>query len=169
MKCEDFIDAGAITLSMSTYDKFCYESNPDGESFCFGNLYGGTQCTDIVENNIHEGIRLLFDVNKAPMVFNKQGEGTFQKYHPDYIENLAWSLGYSNYRVDRNKSGNSCQFASLDSCGKLQINVESGAEASSIEAPYDVTFWGEYGKYIFLIRTTNEDFSLLLIYAISRA
>ena len=117
-------------------------------------------------DTIHPAINLVFDEEKwMPMNFNKKDEGNCQSYHPDYLENLAWSLGYSNYRVDRNKSGNSCQFASLDSCGKLQINIESGAEASSIEAPYDVTFWGEYGKYIFVIRTTIED----LIYAISRA
>ena len=157
MKCEDFIDAGAITLSMSTYDKFCYESNPDGESFCFGNMWGATECTDIMVNEGIEGIRLLFDVDESPMVFNKQGESICQNYHPDYLENLAWSLGYSNYRVDRNESGYSCQFASLDSCGKLQLNIEWGAEANSIEAPVDVTFWGKLGKYIFVIRITIED------------
>ena len=156
MQCEDFIDASAVTLSFSNYDKYCYESNPDGESFCFGNIYGATECIDIMENNIHQGIRLLFDDDASPMLFNKQGEGECQNYHPDNLENLAWSLGYSNYRVDRNKTGNNCPFASLDSCGKFQMNTERGA-GNRIEAPYDVTFWGEFGKYIFVIRTTIED------------
>ena len=71
MKCEDFIDAGAITLSMSTYDKFCYESNPDGESFCFGNMWGATECTDIMVNEGIEGIRLLFDVDERNIKRNK--------------------------------------------------------------------------------------------------
>ena len=144
IECGAFVDDPK--QSFSTFDKYCYESNPDVESFCFGNIYGATECSDIMVNNIHEGIRLLFDVDDSPMVFNKLGEGKCQYYHPDYLENLAWSLGYSNYRVDRNKSGNNCQFASLDRCGKFQINVESGAEANSIEAPYDVSFWGKFGK-----------------------
>ena len=46
VKCGAFVDDPK--QSFSTFDKYCYESNPDAESFCFGNIYGATECSDIM-------------------------------------------------------------------------------------------------------------------------
>ena len=96
------------------------------------------------------GIKLVFDEEKwGPMIFNKQDEENCQVYHLDYLENLAWSLGYSNYTVNVKKSSSGCKFVALDKCGDLQTIIEGGPNASFIEAPYDVSFWGSLdGKYI---------------------
>ena len=102
-------------------------------------------------DTIDIGINLVFDVEKwGPMTFNKQDEENCQVYHLDYLENLAWSLGYSNYTVNVKKSSSGCKFVALDKCGDLQTIIEGGSkELASIEAPYDVSFWGSLdGKYI---------------------
>ena len=56
------------------------------------------------------------------MRFNKDGEGICQNYHPDYLKNLARSLGYGNFRVDQKQTGNMCKMVWLDGCGKFQTN-----------------------------------------------
>ena len=109
LKCDSFYTLDKAT---SNYDKYCYESQHDLEVFCFGNMYDATQCTDIMVDNIHEGIQFVFDwKNDSPMRFNKEGEGKCRVYHPDYLENLAWTLGYSNYRVNTNKSNIQGQYS----------------------------------------------------------
>ena len=90
------------------------------------------------------------------MRFNKDGEGICQNYHPDYLKNLARSLGYGNFRVDQKQSGNMCKMVWLDGCGKFQTNNKGG---SAIHKPYKVTFWGAPpGKYIFVIQVTIGDY-----------
>ena len=99
----------------------------------------------------------MFDYNKwLPMRFNKDGEGICQNYHPDYLKNLARSLGYGNFRVDQKQTGNMCKMVWLDGCGKFQTNNKGG---SAIEKPYKVTFWGAPpGKYILVIEVTIGDY-----------
>ena len=89
------------------------------------------------------GIRFEFGGGKNwPMRFNKKGETTCQNYHPDYLQNLATSLGYSTYVVDTKKRGNSCTLVWLDGNG----NWQSASGDSALELPYDVTFSGSIGK-----------------------
>ena len=71
------------------------------------------------------------------MRFNKMGQEKCQNYHPDYLQNLARSLGYRNYRVDRKKTGNYCPLVWLDVSGKFQTTAGS----FSIALPYNVSFW----------------------------
>ena len=82
------------------------------------------------------------------MHFNKGGEAICQNYHPYYLEHLAWSLGYGEYRVDVKKPGGICNLVWLDGNGKLQtINKTNGG----LEKPYKITFWGPVaGKYFLL-------------------
>ena len=107
----------------------------NSEEFCIGQ--SGTsniQCTAI-----NGGIRLVFDTgNSHPMRFNKIGETNCQNYDLNYLQNLASSLGYSNYKVDVKKTGNSCTIVWLDSNG----NFQSTGGSSSMELPYDISFWG---------------------------
>ena len=137
--CQDLYDGGYEEFH--NYDKYCYESKIDSQLFCIGN-YGGriVECTDL-----NKGIQFVFDDGRSnPMRFNKMGESECQNYHPDYLENLAWSLGYSNYRVDGKKSGNGCRQVSLDSCGKFNVIREGGSRAGRVELPINVTFWGSF-------------------------
>ena len=130
------------------YDKYCYESKIDSQLFCIGN-YGGriVECTDL-----NKGIQFVFDDGRSnPMRFNKMGESECQNYHPDYLENLAWSLGYSNVTVNAKKSGNGCPFVSLDGCGEFQTG-HLPTFPNEVEKPYNVSFWGSFsGKFIFMI------------------
>ena len=81
----------------------------------------------------------MFDTgNSYPMRFNKISETNCQNYHLNHLQNLASSLGYSNYRVDVKKTGNSCTLVWLDSSG----NFQTTAGSSAIELPFDVSFWG---------------------------
>ena len=90
------------------------------------------------------------------MRFNKDGEGICQNYHPDYLKNLARSLGYGNFRVDQKQTGNMCKMVWLDGCGKFQTNNKGG---SAIEKPYKVTFWGPPpGKYMSELGVTTGDY-----------
>ena len=92
------------------------------------------------------------------MRFNKEGEGICQNYHPDYLKNLARSLGYGNFRVDQKQTGNMCKMVWLDGCGKFQTNNKGG---SAIEKPYKVTFWGPPpGKYMSELGVTTGDYPL---------
>ena len=130
--CNDFQDGP----SSSNYDKYCYESKIDSQEFCIGQ--SGTT-TPVQCSNINDGIRLTFDVGGSyPMRFNKKGETLCQNYHPDYLGNLARSLGFSSYRVDVKTSGNSCDLVWLDSNGNFQISTGNSLN----EKPYDVSFWG---------------------------
>ena len=143
-------------MADSNYDKYCYESNFNhNQAFCIGNegLTAKIGCTDTVVDTIHPAINLVFDEEKLmPMNFIKQDEGNCQNYHLDYLDNLAWSLGYSNYTVNVKKSSSGCKFVALDTCGDMQTIMEGGKETADIEAAYDITFWGSLdGKYILLI------------------
>ena len=90
------------------------------------------------------------------MRFNKEGEGICQNYHPDYLKNLARSLGYGNFRVDQKQTGNMCKMVWLDGCGKFQTNNKGG---SAIEKPYKVTFWGAPpGKYMSKLGVTTGNY-----------
>ena len=144
------------SMADSNYDKYCYESNINMQAFCIGNegLTAKVECTDTVVDTIHPAINLVFDEEKLmPMNFDKKNEGNCQNYHLDYLENLAWSLGYSNYTVNVKKfSSSGCKFVALDTCGDMQTIMEGGMETADIEAPYDITFWGSLdGKHVFLI------------------
>ena len=142
-KCQDFIDGGNDDTN---YDKFCYESKLDSQHFCIGQAGDAdAECTDL-----NEGIQFVFKqpafagMSSSPMRFNKKGEENCQNYHTDHLEALAWSLGYSNYRVDGKKSGNGCRQVSLDSCGKFNVIREGGSRAGRVELPINVTFWGSF-------------------------
>ena len=131
--CDTFTDGGFS--STTNYDKYCYESKIDSQDFCIGQ--SGTsqiQCT-----NFDGGIQLVFDTSKShPMRLNKMGEATCQNYHPNHLQNLAKSLGYSTYRIKSKKTGNSCTLVWLDSSG----NFQTTAGSSAMELPFDVSFWG---------------------------
>ena len=150
--CGDFLKSSGV----SNYDKFCYSSNVNGQVYCIGNegLEYKVECTDTTVDTIHKGINFVFDLEKySPMHFNKQDENNCQNYHLASLENLAWSLGYSNYTVNVKQPSNGCRFVALDISGDLQTIMEGGKPASSVVAAYDVTFWGSLeGKYIFVIR-----------------
>ena len=148
--CGDFLEPYGET----NHDKFCYSSNVNWQVYCIGNE-GDTkvECTDTSVANIYPAINFVFDEGKwSPMTFNKQDEGNCQHYHLDYLENLAWSLGYSDYTVVVKKPSSGCKFVALDTCGDMQTIMEGGMETADIEAPYDITFWGYLdGKHVFLI------------------
>jgi len=136
--CKDLYDGGYEDFH--NYDKYCYESKIDSQQFCIGN-YGGriAECTDL-----SEGIQFVFDDGRSnPMRFNKMGESECQNYNPDYLGNLAWSLGYSNFTVNAKKSGNLCTFVSLDECGKFQTSQG----INSVEKPYKISFWGSFSEF----------------------
>ena len=113
----------------------------DTQEFCIGqstNNLAQNECTDV-----SGGIRFEFGGgNPWPIRFNKKGETSCQNYHPDYLQNLATSLGYSTYVVDKQRAGNDCSLVWLDENGILQY--ASGNRA--LELPYDVTFSGSIGK-----------------------
>jgi len=139
--CGDFLKSSGV----SNYDKFCYSSNVNGQVYCIGNegLEYKVECTDTTVDTIHKGINFVFDLEKySPMHFNKQDENNCQNYHLASLENLAWSLGYSNYTVNVKQPSNGCRFVALDISGDLQTIMEGGKPASSVVAAYDVTFWG---------------------------
>ena len=148
-------------------NKYCFTSNTNWQDYCIGNTgqYNTkVECTDTTAEPETEqypvrALNFVFDEEKwMPMVFNEQNERKCQIYHLDHLEKLAWALGYSNYTVNVKKTSNGCKFVGLDDCGDMRTIFESGPEASSAEAPYDVTFWGYLdGKYIFVIRIATED------------
>ena len=72
-----------------------------------------------------------------PMRFNQVGERTCQNYNPDYLQNLAQSLGYKYYRVNVERTGNFCALVWLDSKGNFQSTSGKGSKM----LPYDVEFW----------------------------
>ena len=75
----------------------------------------------------------------SQMRFNIEEETFGLNYHPDHLQNLARSLGYGNYRVDDKRSGNYLPMVYIDSCGNF---IKTTRPDSSIEKPYDITFWG---------------------------
>ena len=113
----------------------------DTQEFCIGepgSNFKPTKCTDV-----SGGIRFEFSIfHNLPMRFNKKGEAACLNYHPDYLQNLATSLGYSTYVVDKQRAGNDCPLVWLDENGIFQY--ASGNRA--LELPYDVTFSGSIGK-----------------------
>ena len=144
-KCQDFIDGG---VDYTNYDKFCYESKLDLQHFCIGQAgsYADIEC-----NDLNEGIQLVFGDStiSSPMRFNKKGEEKCQNYHTNHLKPLAWSLGYSNYRVDGKVSGNGCNQVALDKCGAFKIVKNGGSGAARFELPINVTFWGSFSsKYV---------------------
>ena len=136
-KCNDFMDRGDAS---SYYDKYCYPSKIDNQEFCIGQSENGTlQCIDI-----NGGIRFIFDVSKSwPMRFNIAGQTKCQNYPISGLANLARSLGYSNYRVHIEKTGNGCAFAWIDSSGKFYHYGDkiNGKLFRIKKKPYDVIFW----------------------------
>ena len=136
-KCNDFVDRGNAS---SNYDNYCYPSKIDNQEFCIGQSENGTlQCTDI-----NGGIRFVFDAFKSyPMRFNIAGQTKCQNYPLSHLSNLARSLGYSNYRVDKQKTGNGCPLAWIDSSGKFQTYGEKFNDNFHCckELPYDIIFW----------------------------
>ena len=80
---------------------------------------------------------MFADEKNWPMRFNEVGETTCQNYNPDYLQNLAQSLGYKNYRVNVEKMGNSCSLVWLDSIGNFQNTTGDPTRL----LPYDVEFW----------------------------
>ena len=64
--------------------------------------------------------------------------GFCQNYHPEYLQNLAWSLGYGNHRVVSTRPRNGCPLAFLDSTGNFQT-IPANA---SLELLASVRFWG---------------------------
>ena len=131
--CNDFEEGD----SNNNFDKYCYESKIDSQKFCIGQ-HGTSipiQCT-----NINGGIRITFDVlGSHPMRFNQKGQTVCQNYHPDYLGNLARSLGYNYYRVHVKNSGNACTLVWLDSNGKFQSSTGN----ANLELPLDVSFGGQ--------------------------
>ena len=98
-------------------------------------IHHKAECTDV-----NGGIRLEFTFLRFMKVGQAQGSpyGLCQNYHPDYLQNLARSLGYDNYRVDSTRARNLCPLAFLDSKG----NFRTIPGNYSIELPTNVTFWG---------------------------
>ena len=141
-KCNDFVDRGDAS---SNNDKYCYPSKIDNQEFCIGqssDKYSTLQCTDI-----NGGIRFVSYASKSwphayPLRFNIAGQTKCQNYPLSHLANLAKSLGYSNYRVDMQKTGNDCPLAFIDSSGKFRTYGDKGDEnLRSLEKPYDITFW----------------------------
>lgn len=140
--CNDFKDRGSDWKDQH-FAQYCFESRINSKEFCFGtDWYLKHSCTDIDVNN-HQGIRI--DFPKSPMRFNIAT--TYQlrichDYHPNYLQNLAKALGYSNFRIDSKKAGTSCALAWLDASGNYQEKKRDKIKDARIEKPYSVSFYG---------------------------
>ena len=80
------------------------------------------------------------------MRFNKKGETTCNNYHPDYLQNLATSLGYNTYVVNVKRAANGCRLVWLDGDGNWQAASKYDDLLYDLELPFDVTFSGSIGK-----------------------
>ena len=122
----------------------------DTQEFCIGQSGNNPgdkhyhECTDV-----SGGIRFEFCggcYNKVlPMRFNKKGETTCNNYHPDYLQNLATSLGYNTYVVNVKRAANGCRLVWLDGDGNWQAGSNYDL-LYDLELPFDVTFSGSIGK-----------------------
>ena len=120
---------------------YCYQSRINNQEFCIGSSYKDHLCTDI-----NRGIRFVFNINPKqysvyPMRFNRVGETKCQNYDPDYLQNLARSLGYSKYTVNLKKYGGNCKLVWLDSNGEFQSAREFQEFNTTISYPFDIEFW----------------------------
>ena len=149
-KCQDFIDGG---VDNTNYDKFCYKSKVDSQHFCIGQAgYADIEC-----NDLSEGIQLVFGDStiSSPMRFNEKGEKNAKNYHSNHLKPLAWSLRYSNYKINRKISGNGCDQVSLDTCRGIKIVKDGGFMAKRTELPINVSFWGSFSS-MYVTATTVD-------------
>jgi cysteine-rich repeat protein len=116
LACGDFSRRGA------SYQQFCFQLR--GNWLCTGqHSTGAVQCEDIAG-----GIRFTYDWNATwPFRFTPDNQ-TCQNYHADYLQNFSHAIGYRNFRVTMEKSGNSCTRTYIDNDGNFaSTNGDSGS------------------------------------------
>jgi len=125
MKCGDFQALGP------SYMKFCFTLK--GQTLCTGQHDNGkVQCFDEAS-----GIRFLYDWGATwPMRFTK-GNQDCRNYHPTYLKNFANAIGYANFQVMQQKSGNSCERTWINDSGLFQ---QTNGDSNS-NLPYEVKYW----------------------------
>ncbi len=125
LKCADFQNLGP------SYLKFCFTLK--GQTLCTGQHdNGNVQCFD--EAN---GIRFLYDLAATwPMRFTK-GTQDCRNYHPSYLKNFANAIGYANFQILQQKTGNSCERTWINDAGVYQ---ETSGD-SSANLPYEIRYW----------------------------
>ena len=125
MKCGDFQNLGP------SYLKFCFTLK--GQTLCTGQHdNGNAQCFDEAG-----GVRFLYDWNATwPMRFTK-GTQDCLNYHPTYLKNFANAIGYANFQVMQQKSGNGCPRTYIDDNGMFKQIGQDG----SAQLPYEIKYW----------------------------
>ena len=125
LKCGDFANHG------NDYRQYCFKLK--GQFMCTGQTSGGfVSCTDLPD-----GIRFTYDPPASwPMRFTKDTPSC-QNYHAAYVKNFSLAIGYANFEVEQEKTGNSCDRTWIDDNGSFkQMNGDSGAQL-----PYKVRYW----------------------------
>jgi hypothetical protein len=125
LSCGDFIYNG------NNYQQYCFTLK--SQTLCIGQTSGGSySCSDTTD-----GIQMIFDYSSSwPLRFTANTPSC-QNYHPDYIQHLAWALGYENYTIDVTKTGNSCTRTYIDSSGYFQ---STGGDSGQAQI-YDISFY----------------------------
>ncbi len=125
MTCGDFKNNGP------SYQKYCFDLK--GKTYCTGqHASGNAQCTDTAN-----GVKFVYDWAQTwPMRFT-QNDQQCQNYHPTYIENFANAIGYANWNILQQKTGNSCTRTWLDTNGAFQ-QTSGDSNQSQI---YEIEYW----------------------------
>jgi hypothetical protein len=128
MRCADFVDYSAN--SSHKYRKYCFTLK--SQILCTGQHgQGNVACTETAR-----GIRFVYDYAQTwPMRFTKNTDNC-ENYHPDWIQNFAYAIGYSKYTITLTKTGNYCPRTYIDNNGLFQITSADGAQAQIYDIEY---------------------------------
>ncbi len=124
LACADFTNNG------NNYQQYCF--NLKGQTLCTGQTSGGiVTCEDI-----QGGLRFTYDFAKTwPMRFNNNAP-TCANYHPDFLENFANAIGYANFTILSQKTGNSCTRTWIDANGLYQTTAGNSGQSQ----PYVIEY-----------------------------
>jgi hypothetical protein len=124
MKCADFVNNG------NNYRQYCFTLK--NQTLCIGQTSGANiTCQDTAS-----GIRFTFDWGKTwPMRFNNNKADCIN-YHGSHLDNLAKALGYANFTINQQKSGNSCTRSWINDAGDYQETAGNSGQS----LPYDIDF-----------------------------
>jgi hypothetical protein len=125
MKCADFANNGP------SYQRYCFTLK--NQTLCTGqHASGQADCIDTTN-----GVKFVYDFNATwPMRFTPNTQ-TCMNYHPQFIQNFAFAIGYSNYTINQTKTGNSCTRTWIDNNGIFQQTSGDSSQAQI----YDIDFW----------------------------
>ncbi|MGB1016672.1 MAG: hypothetical protein ACPG4T_21215, partial [Nannocystaceae bacterium] len=108
MACSDFVNNG------NNYQQYCFQLK--GQTLCTGQTSGG----DVTCEDIPGGLRFTYDFDSTwPMRFNNNAP-ICANYHVDFLEFFAYAIGYADYTVLSEKTGNSCTRTWIDANGLYQ-------------------------------------------------